>query len=298
MPEQSKHFPRLIDGGTGTELERLGVTMNSIAWSAEAVLSSPEVLRNVHLSFLDAGAEILIANTFSAAIHNLEAAGLGHKFEAINREAVRIAREVAGSSDGVCWTAGAISTTTFSGPLDYSRLLSGEAAVAQYARQASIQVKAGAEMMILEMMRDIDQTAYALEGSVRAGVPVWVGFTCAVNQEGEVVLLDTDIPLSRALSEIDLSQASGVGVMHTLVEHTMDSLALLRDAWSGWTFAYPHAGRFEMPNWIFQNATTPDKFAAFGKSLFDSGIDSVGGCCGITPDHIRALSNAVSPENP
>ena len=48
-----------------------------------------------------------------------------------------------------------------------------------------------------------------------------------------------------------------------------------------------------MPNWIFQNATTPEKFAAFGKELLDGGIDAVGGCCGITPDHIRALSELV-----
>ncbi|NDV25501.1 homocysteine S-methyltransferase family protein [Desulfovibrio sp. JC010] len=290
MIEKLNFIPRIIDGGTGTELERLGAPMNTVAWSAEAVLSNPELLRSVHQSFLDAGAELLIANTFSAAIHNLEAAGLADKFEKINHDAVRIVRELADSSSRPCLVAGAISSTTFSGPLDYSRLLSGEAAVAQYARQAEIQVKAGAELMILEMMRDIEQTRYALEGALRVGVPVWVGFTCFTGFDGQVYLLDTDISLERALRELDLSKAASVGIMHTLIEHTMDAVEILKKHWSGHTFAYPHAGRFEMPNWIFQDAITPENFAGFGKKLLDSGIDSVGGCCGITPDHIRAFS--------
>ncbi len=291
MSEELRFFPRIIDGGTGTELERLGVPMNGVAWSAEAVLTHPETLRRVHRSFLDAGAEVLIANTFSAALHNLEAAGLAHRFEAINRDAVRIARAAAEGGDHPCLVAGAVSTTTFSGPLEYSRLLSGEAAAAQYARQASIQVEAGAELMILEMMRDVDQTGHALEGALRSGVPVWVGFTCFTDPDGRVCLLDTDIPLARALAELDLSRAAGAGIMHTLVEDCPAAVALLRRAWPGPTFAYPHAGRFEMPNWIFLDATTPAAFAAFGKKLLDSGVDAVGGCCGITPDHIRALSN-------
>ena len=290
MVKPLRFSPRIIDGGTGTELERLGVPMNGVAWSAEAVLTHPDVLRGVHRAFLDAGAEVLIANTFSAALHNLEAAGLADRFEAVNRDAVRIARQVAESADRPCLVAGAVSTTTFSGPLEYSRLLSGEAAAAQYARQTAIQVDAGAELMILEMMRDVDQTGLALEGALRADVPVWVGFTCFTSRDGEVCLLDTDIPLARALSEVDLSGAAAVGIMHTLVEDAPAAVALLKEAWAGPTFAYPHAGRFEMPNWIFQDATTPEAFAAFGKWLFDFGIDAVGGCCGITPDHIRSLT--------
>lgn len=297
MANKSKKLPLIIDGGTGTELERLGVPMNGIAWSAAAVLSHPDILRDVHQNFLDAGSDMLIANTFSAAIHNLTPAGLADRFEEINREAVRIVREVIDHSGKDCVTAGAVSTTTFSGSLDYSRMLQGEEAVRQYSRQAEIQVNAGAEIMILEMMRDIEQTALALEGVQRCGVPVWVGFTCYSDSTGEAFLLHSDIPLSLALKELDLSPARAVGIMHTLIEHTPQALKVLKEYWSGPTFAYPHAGRFEMPNWIFQDAITPEKFASFAKGLVDSGIDSVGGCCGITPDHIRAFSQLIAAES-
>jgi homocysteine S-methyltransferase len=286
-------FPFIIDGGTGTELERRGAPMNGMAWSAEAVLTHPQLLRDVHQSFLDAGAQLLIANTFSTGIHNLEAAGLADRFEDINREAVHIVREVVKKSKKECIVAGAISSTTFTGSLNYSRLLSGESAVAQYARQSEIQVKAGAEIIILEMMRDIEQTGYALEGALRSGVPVWVGFTCFTGEEGQTYLLDTDIPLKRALSNLDLSKADAVGIMHTLIEHTPQAIEILKQHWEGHTFAYPHAGHFEMPNWVFHDAITPEKFAAFGREIFRSGVDAVGGCCGITPDHIRALNQLI-----
>ena len=282
-------FPRIIDGGTGTELERLGVPMNGTAWSAEAVLTHPEVLRRVHASFAEAGADLLIANTFSCSLHNLTAAGLADRFEAVNARAVEIVVDVARQTGRDCLAAGGVSTTTFSGPLDYSRLLEGDLAVDYYARQAAIQAGAGADLIILEMMRDIPQTAYALAGALRTGLPVWVGFSCLAAPTGEILLMDTDVPLQNALDAIDLRRASAVGIMHTLVEHTPPALDVLQGAWDGRTFAYPHAGRFVMPNWIFQDAITPETFAKAGIGLFDRGVDAVGGCCGITPDHIRAL---------
>lgn len=286
----------IIDGGTGTELERLGVPMNSQAWSAEAVLMHPNVLRDVHSAFLKAGADIIIANTFSAALHNLEAAGLGDRFEEINREAVLLAKEAIERGDHDATVASGISTTTFSGELDTLRLLSGDAAVAQYGRQAAIHVEAGAELIILEMMRDVEQTTYALEGALVSGVPVWIGFTCFTDKDGAVKLLDTNILLERALREIPLEKSAAVGIMHTLVEHSPTAVKILKEQWDGMTFAYPHAGHFVMPNWIFQDATTPEDFADAGMSLFDLGIDAVGGCCGITPAHIRALADRVSRE--
>lgn len=292
-----KRLPRIMDGGTGTELERLGVPMNGQAWSAEAVLTHPHVLRKVHASFLEAGAELIVANTFSASLHVLEAAGLGDSFEAINRDAVHIARDAANRFGEEAMIAGAISTTTFTGALDPSRMLSGKAAMDQYARQAEIQVQAGAELIILEMMRDVEHTTLALEGALRAGVPVWLGWSCFAAEDGTTCLLDTDIPLAQALEQVPLHKASAVGVMHTLVEHAPAALDIVRAAWSGPVFCYPHAGHFQMPHWIFQDVMTPEGFATLGQSLLAMGVDCVGGCCGISPAHIRAFASRLSGES-
>lgn len=293
LPTES---PIIIDGGTGTELERLGVAMNSMAWSAEAVIMYPSVLRDVHSAFLAAGAEVVIANTFSAALHNLESANMGDRFEEINAAAVQLVKEAVELAERQAVVASGISTTTFSGALDTSKLLSGDAAVAQYARQAAIHVEAGSELVILEMMRDVDQTNYALEGALKAGVPVWIGFTCFTDEDGAVKLLDTDILLEQALGEVPLDNGEAVGIMHTLVEHAPAAVEVLKSRWNGMTFAYPHAGHFVMPNWIFQDGTTPEDFAEAGKALFDLGVDAVGGCCGITPAHIKALAEAMGKD--
>jgi methionine synthase I (cobalamin-dependent) len=289
-----RFFPQIIDGGTGTEIERQGVPMNSVAWSAEAVLTRPDIVLDVHKTFLMAGADLLIANCFSASLHNLEAANLADRFNRINTQAVHIAKEAVKSIGTDCLVAGAISTTTFSGALDYSRLPSGSKAILQYAEQAEIQVQAGAELIILEMMRDIKQTTYALEGALKSNVPVWIGFSCIAGSDGIVYLLDTDIPLQSALNEIPIEMAHAVGIMHTLVEHTPAALNTLKSIWTGRTFAYPHAGYFEMPNWVFQDVITPAEFAKIGQSLLNDGVDAVGGCCGISPQHIDALSSLLS----
>lgn len=291
-----KQQPRIIDGGTGTELQRAGVPMNKAAWTAEAVLTHPELLYQVHASFRDAGAEVLIANTYAAAPHNLNEAGLGDHFEEIHRNAVRIARNAADEASQPCLVAGSISSTTFTESVDYSLLPMGDAARDYYARMVEIQVEAGVDMIILEMMREVQQTTAALRAAQKADVPVWVGFSCTGPREQDVKLLGSDITLEHALSVVPIHLADGVGIMHTLIEETPPALEVLQRNWDGFTFAYPHAGYFDRPNWIFEDVISPAGFAAEAKSIMDSGIDAVGGCCGITPEHIRAFCQSLDTE--
>ena len=83
----------VIDGATGTELERRGAAMNSDVWCAMATLSDPEILRSVHQDYIGAGARVIAANTFSAGLNMLGPAGLGEHFEDIVRIAVEMAFE-------------------------------------------------------------------------------------------------------------------------------------------------------------------------------------------------------------
>ena len=83
----------LLDGGTGSELQRRGVPMSHAAWSGAAVQTHPDTVREVHRDYIAAGAEVIITNTFGTARFTLEAAGLGPAFESINRRAVSLALE-------------------------------------------------------------------------------------------------------------------------------------------------------------------------------------------------------------
>ena len=83
----------LLDGGTGTELERRGVPMNERAWCGDAILGHADRLREIHEDYIRAGAEVIITNTFATARHCLEPIGLGGDVERANRVAVEVARE-------------------------------------------------------------------------------------------------------------------------------------------------------------------------------------------------------------
>ena len=85
--------PIIIDGGMGPELQRAGIALDGKVWSARALLSHPEIVREVHESYIRAGAEVIICNSFSSARHMLEPGGLGDQVEKVNTEAVRLARE-------------------------------------------------------------------------------------------------------------------------------------------------------------------------------------------------------------
>ena len=85
--------PVIIDGGMGTELEKSGVPMDGKVWSGKAVLTHSDAVRTVHEEFIQAGAEVIIANTFAAARHMLEPGGLGDHVAEINTNAVRLACE-------------------------------------------------------------------------------------------------------------------------------------------------------------------------------------------------------------
>ncbi len=88
----------ILDGATGTELERRGASMNAKAWSAAVLGTHPDIVRQVHEDYIRAGADIIITNTFSTSRHLLAAAGLEDQFESLNADAVRVARvEAVGS---------------------------------------------------------------------------------------------------------------------------------------------------------------------------------------------------------
>ena len=92
----------ILDGATGTELERRGVPMDGQAWSATANLTHPDVVRSVHEDYIRAGADVIITNTFATARSLLDAAGLGERVVEVNRRAVELAREARDQAAGTC----------------------------------------------------------------------------------------------------------------------------------------------------------------------------------------------------
>jgi homocysteine S-methyltransferase len=98
--------PLLLDGATGTELQRRGVNTGLPLWSARALIEAPEVLRSIHADYINAGADIITTNTFRTKRRTLERAGIGSRARELTRLAVQIARDAAQSVDRKIFVAG------------------------------------------------------------------------------------------------------------------------------------------------------------------------------------------------
>jgi homocysteine S-methyltransferase len=290
----------VLDGAMGTELQRRGVPMDGIAWSGAALATHPETVRDVHEDYLRAGAEILIANSFATSRHVLAAAGLGDRVEELNRRSIGLAKEAVAQAalDRPVWIAGSISSFVPSG--DNRHRPAPAAERASYREQAELLAGAGADLLALEMIRDIDQACAIVEAVATTGLPVMIGFTCRLGDDGQTVLLrgrDAERPLRTCIDPVlAAGRCMAVAVMHSDLETTDRALDVVLEHWSGPVACYPECGEWENPNWIF-GELTPEALADASEAWAKPGVRIVGGCCGIRPDHIRSLAQRLRGRN-
>ena len=272
----------IIDGGTGTELERRGVEMVDGAWCGAGGLSAPALLQQVHEDYIRAGAEVIVANTYASSRHVCEQGGFGHRFEEANRSSVAsalAAREVAGP----VVVAGSISTTSQGlpqPPLEVARK--------NHADQAVILADAGCDLIVAEMMRDIDHTGAVLDAIQAVGLPLWVGFS-VVERDGDIWMWDGERRLTDGLAQLDLSNADVVAIMHSEVDDIDPALDILDDHWNGPVGVYAQTGDFIPPNWQFIDTISAEDYKVAATRWSDRGVQVLGGCCGIGPEHIAHL---------
>ena len=279
----------LIDGGTGTEVERRGVPQLDNAWNGGGTLSHPQIVRQVHVDYLKQGAEIVISNTFATSHHALSDAGVGELFDDYNRRGVELAleaRETSQMPDAL--VAGGISYWSWTG--DHPPLQTLGETVAQQAR---VMADADADLLMLEMMIDIDRMITTLDAAQTSGLPVWVGLTCKPNDDG-VVCLRNGEPLSDAVSELKKRDVPLISIMHSEVKHIDACLAALQPGWSGPIGVYAHTAGAKNNKWIFDDTITPDDYATAAQRWLDNGVHVIGGCCGIRAEHIAAINTSMA----
>jgi len=286
----------ILDGGTGTELERRGVPMDEVAWSASGAFGHDAILRAVHADYIRAGADIVITNTFATTRYMLEAAGQGERVREINLAAVAAARAARDEAAGgrQVWIAGSISP--MAPKTDPKRRFSVAVAAASFREQAEILAEGGVDLIVLEMMRDIDYTAAAIAAAASTGLPLWVGFSCETKPDGAVVMypgIAEDMPFGAGVAAAMKHGGSLVAVMHSDVADTMPALDALREVWDGPLGAYPHSGHFIMPHWQFDSVISPTDYLAEAERWLARGVQVIGGCCGIGPAHIRLLAERL-----
>jgi homocysteine S-methyltransferase len=161
---------------------------------------------------------------------------------------------------------------------------------------AQILVGGGCELILLEMMYHPGRIRLALEAARSTKLPIWFGASARRGRDGQVLsfLQTEELALSAVTALIPQAGIDAAGIMHTGAEMMADALAAVRRDFAGPLMAYPDSGYFEMPDWRFVDVVAPQRFEAFCREWIASGVQIIGGCCGLTPDHIRAAVRAAA----
>lgn len=300
----------VLDGGVATEILRRGVY-----WRSHGIEQRPEVVRQVHADYLAAGADVLRTNTFQLnrraylnLFHGLEhmrrigPRGLEQKANQLVRRAVELAREarrVSGrESDGVA-IAGVVSPLEhcfrpdLSPPLDQCR--------AEHREIVDELKSAGADFILLESMNRIAEAQAACEAARASGLPVWVSFVVRENAR----LLSNE-PLELALEGIEPLGVDVVLVNCAPLEDIAAALRELARRRRGPIGAYAHIGRYDPPSWKFgfyprftsTDSVSPARYLEAAREWRKIGAQVIGGCCGTTPEHVRALRDGLEKQVP
>jgi S-methylmethionine-dependent homocysteine/selenocysteine methylase len=243
------------------------------------------------------------ANTFATAPHVLRSKGYEvDAADQVNQQAIEVAREAreAAGVDDV-WIAGSMSSMP--ALTEITVTAAGPGIAESYRRQAHALAEAGADLILAEMMLDIDNTALVLAAARETGLPVWIGFSAGISGDGHATsyrgTVDfNEMPVGDLGMVIDAALAHGAqaaGIMHSEMRAIGPALDLLRERWTGPTFAYAETGYFLNPDWDFSDAASPEEYAnAAGSWVADHGATIVGGCCGTGPAHIQALRDRLT----
>lgn len=298
----------ILDGGTGTELQRRGARMDPGAWCGPASAESGDLLEQVHRDYVAAGADVITANTYASSRLMLEPAGYGDRFAEINQAAVDAAfraREASGRDEVL--VAGAISHmapfVAGSAQHDLSRAPSEAAMREAFTEMATFLKDSGCDLILLEMMYYPERMPAAFEAALATGLPVWAGFsarrgaagplspTGPVDSTGTLLSFapDRDIPFAELITILDDYDVAAAGIMHTPSHLVAEALAILKETYDGPLLAYPDSGYFRMPQWQFEAIIPPDEFQRYASQWAADGAQIIGGCCGLSPEHIQAL---------
>lgn len=271
----------VLDGGTGTELRRRGVTLGEATWSALAALTHYDLLRAIHADYIAAGADVITANTFATTRFVLEAAGHGDDFATINARAVAAAREARDASGRHVAIAGSISCLP---PRFDAHAYPNEGAESgAYFELAETLAEAGVDLLVLEMMQETRHAPVACAAARAVGLPVWLGVSCRRGPANVLVGFDFPlVPLATCLDALLPLGATAVNVMHSPVDATQAALRAIAARFRGPFGAYPEIAESE--------TITPATLAAQAREWIAGGAQIIGGCCGTTPQHIRELA--------
>ena len=276
-------FPLILDGATGTELQKRGYKGDVSA--EQWVLDNPESIVEIQKNYVAAGCNVLYSPSFGANRRKLEEHGIFNKTADYNRRLAALSQKAA---DGKAFVAGDISPTgLFLSPLGEA---SFEELVDIYTEQAAGLEAAGVDLFVIETMMTLsDARAAVLAVRSVSDKPIMVTFTC---DESGRSLSGTDVTAALTVLQGMGIDAFGLNCSAGPAE-MLPQLRRLREFAAVPLIAKPNAGMPEIADGKTVYNCTPEKFVELVPELLQAGVAVFGGCCGTNEGHIAALARAL-----
>jgi 5-methyltetrahydrofolate--homocysteine methyltransferase len=282
LSEWLKNGTMIADGAWGTELQALGLPLGTIpdTWN----LTHASQVEAVARAYVEAGSHVILTNTFRAnsiAMHDCSEAEL----DAINRAGVTLSKQAAG---GRALVFASIGPT---GKILLSRQVSANQVSAAFAAQARSLAAAGADALLIETMSDTEEARLAVEAAKATGLPVIASFAFDSGRNKDRTMMGKT-PEAAAAAMVEAG-ADGVGANCGVgVELAVPICQRLHAACALPVWIKPNAGLPTMEGAAVHYSTTAEYFASHYAALCEAGASFVGGCCGSTPEFVRALRAA------
>ncbi len=286
------------DGALGTMLQQRGLTPDELP--EEWNIRKPEVVRDIHLEYLNAGAQIVTTNTFGASPIKMGMRGKEGLVEEVSRRGVQLALDAVDQlrsiqsgekhqRDGELYIAGSVGP---SGKLLNMEITPGEAEKS-ISLQVQVLAEAGVDLILIETMIDLGEAELALKVARReTNLPVIVSLAFDRTKQGSYRTLFGNTPAEAALRLAD-GGACAVGANCGLIEHYVDVMKEMRGVCGVPLIFYPNAGRPIVRKGVTFYGETPRRMIAWLNASIEAGATIIGGCCGTTPEYIALLSRRI-----
>jgi S-methylmethionine-dependent homocysteine/selenocysteine methylase len=293
----------LLDGGMGRELRFRGVDVMTSIWSARALIDAPQVVREVHRDFIDAGADIITINSYGIVKSSLAWAGIEDRFEALNLLACKLAEEARDESGRSVVVAG--SLPPLAGSYRPDRVGKFEEIEPLYREQAEV-LAPHVDLLLCETMSSADEARAAAVAATQTGKPVWVSWTLHEDRSGRLRSGETLEDALKALAELPVS-----GVLANCCAPESITRAVPWLAHAGLDYVGGYANTFQpIPeDWDLtgdkksdgslglRTDLDPERYAAHAEDWLEAGATVIGGCCGTRPAHIARLKQLIAAKN-
>jgi len=274
----------LIDGAFGSLLIQRGLPSgeNAELWC----LKHPEIASQIHADYIAAGADVITTNTFGASPLKLKKAGLENRTAEINRRMVEMVKAVIPATGFIAGDIG--PTGEMLAPYG---LVTFEEVVANYAEQAEYLDQSGVDLFIIETMFDLNEALAAIQGVRQVSArPIFATLTFEESPAGFATLMGNKV--DQVMPALIAAGAAAVGANCSLGSDKMIRLAaVIRASVTVPVIIQPNAGLPTLQSGILQYPEDAVQFAGNIKSIRELGVEIVGGCCGTTPEYIRAIRN-------